>query len=130
MKINRSIDIEDEVRKALSPYMAAYCQPLPAEYDLPNIIVHKNGGTDSDTIDTFTVSIDSRAKSYAEADETLRNAIGVLKKTAELQTTQIRHVEVNTFGSWGSDPVRPDLSMCSATLLITAHQEVIDLQEG
>ena len=39
MTINRSIDIEEEVRTALLPYQTAYCRPLPAEYNLPNILI-------------------------------------------------------------------------------------------
>lgn len=127
MIINRSIDIEDECRKALVPYMAAYCPPLPAEYDLPHALVRQVGGTDSNTIDTFTVSVDARAKTEAEANETIRNAVAILKSVAKLQTTEIRRVVVNSSGSWGKDPVRPDLAMCTATLLVTAHEENIDL---
>ena len=39
MKINKSIDIEDEIRSALSEYQTVYCRPLPAEYGLPHILV-------------------------------------------------------------------------------------------
>ena len=85
------------------------------------------GGTDSNTIDTFTVSVDARAKTEAEANETIRNAVAILKSVAKLQTTEIRRVVVNSSGSWGKDPVRPDLAMCTATLLVTAHEENIDL---
>lgn len=127
MNILRSIDIEDEARKALAPYLSVYCPPLPAEYKLPNILVRAVGGWDSNTIDTFSVTIDSRAETQAEASKTLRTAIGILKQAAKEQSTKIRYVVVNTSGSWGSDPVRPDLAMCSATLQITAHEELINL---
>ena len=123
MDILRSIDIEDTVRKALLPYMACYCQPMPSNYDLPNVVVRQVGGSTADKIDTFTVTLDARASTEAEASETLRSAVGILMKTATDQTTAIRFVFVNSSGSWGSDPVRPDLAMYSATLQITAHQE-------
>ena len=122
MKINKSIDIEDEVRTALAPYLTAYCRPLPAEYDLPNILITQVGGTDAQTVDTFEVVLDSRAKIEAEAFDCLRTAIAILKTTAKEQTTALRYVTVNSSGSWGNDPVRPDLAMCSARLAIVAHQ--------
>lgn len=122
MKINKSIDIEDEVRTALAPYLTAYCRPLPAEYDLPNILITQVGGTDAQTIDTFEVVLDARAKLEAEASDCLRTAIAILKTTAKEQTTALRYVTVNSSGSWGTDPVRPDLAMCSARLAIVAHQ--------
>ena len=62
MNIKRSIDIEDEIREALLPYLAAYCRPLPKEYTLPNILVSQVGGADADQIDTFELVLDSRAK--------------------------------------------------------------------
>ena len=66
MTINKSVDIENEVRNALISYQTVYCRPLPAEYDLPNILVTQVGGTDSQTIDTFEVVLDSRAEVEAE----------------------------------------------------------------
>lgn len=120
MIIERSIDIEDVVRLALADYMTVYCRPLPKDYGLPCILVSKVGGTDRDKIDTFEVVLDSRAKTEYEADLTLRNAIGVLKA---VEGTAIRYVTVNSSGSWGSDPARPDLAMCSARLRIVAHIE-------
>lgn len=123
MEILRSIDIENIVRLALSDYFTIYCPPLPAKFTVPSLKVQKVGGTDANTIDTFDIVLDSRAKEPADADELLRNAIGVLKQVAKDQTTAIRFIEVNSSGSWGSDPVRPDLAMCSARLRIVAHQE-------
>ena len=67
MIINKSIDIEEEIRTALAPYLTAYCRPLPAEYSLPNILVTQVGGTDTDRIDTAEVVLDSRAETEAEA---------------------------------------------------------------
>ena len=122
MIINKSIDIEDEVRQALAPYQTAYVRPLPAEYDLPHILITQVGGTTSQRIDTFEVVLDSRAALEADALDYLNTAIGILQKVAKLQTSALRHVTVNSSGSWGQDPVRPDLAMCSARVVLTAHQ--------
>ena len=121
MNINISIDIEDEVRKALSPFFQIYCRPLPENLKTPSIAVTQVGGSDTHKIDTFEVTLDSRAKIEGEALELLRKAIGTLRKVAEEQTTAIRYVSVNSSGSWGNDPTRPDLAMCSARLQIVAH---------
>lgn len=127
MEIVRSIDIENVVRLALTDYFQIYCRPLPSKFTVPSLEVQRVAGTEVNTIDTFDIVLDSRAKSEAEADELLRNAIGALKKVADEQTTAIRFVEVNSSGSWGTDPVRPDLAMCSARLRITAHQELTNI---
>lgn len=121
--IERSIDIEEVVRSALAPYFTAYVRPLPAKLKTPSIEIQKVGGTDANEIDTFDIVIDSRAKEEAEAELQLRNAIGALKAIAANQTTELRYVKVNSSGSWGSDPVRPDLAMSSARLRVVAHQE-------
>ena len=122
MIINKSIDVENEIREALSDYMTVYCRPLPAEYGLPHILITQVGGTDSQTIDSFGVVLDSRAHSEAEALNYLNTAIGILKQVAKEQTTALRYVSVNSSGSWGNDPVRPDLAMCSARLAVITHQ--------
>ena len=127
MIINKSIDIEEEIRSALSEYQTVYCRPLPAEYDLPNILVTQVGGVDSQTIDTFEVVLDSRAETEAEALSYLNLAKAILIQTAKEQTTALRHVVVNTSGSWGADPVRPDLAMCSARISVTAHQQKVEV---
>ncbi len=127
MRINISIDIEDIIRRALSSHMTAYCRPLPKNFSLPSILVQKVGGSDDATIDSFEVVLDSRADTEAAADETLRKAIGILKAVAGLQTTELRHVSVNSSGSWGSDPVRPELAMCSARLTVVAHQTKVEV---
>lgn len=123
MEIVRSIDIENIVRMALSNYFDVYCRPLPAKFKVPSLEVQRVGGTEKNTIDSFDIVLDSRAEDEATADELLRNAIGVLKQVSEDQTTAIRSVTVNSSGSWGTDPVRPELAMCSARLNIVAHQE-------
>lgn len=130
MRIYKCIDIENEVREALSNYLTAYCRPLPEQYELPNILVTKVGGTDSQTIDTFEVVLDSRALTEAEAIDCLDTATGLLKQIAKEQTTALRYVVVNSSGSWGNDPVRPDLSMCSARLSIKAHQEIMEVNNN
>lgn len=122
MIINKSIDIEDEIRQALDPYLTAYCRPLPAEYSVPHILITQVGGTENQTISTFEVVLDARAELEASALDYLNTAIGILKQVAKEQTTAIRHVVVNSSGSWGVDPVRPDLTMCSARLEVVAHQ--------
>jgi len=124
VNIRRSVDIEDEVRKALKDYMTVYCRPLPANFTTPCILITLVGGSDqSGHIDTFDVTLDARAVDEGTANETLRNAIGLMRKAAGDQTTAIRSVSVNTSGSWGSDPVRPDLSMYSARISVVAHLE-------
>lgn len=122
--IERSIDIEEIVRSALSVYFIAYTLPLPEKFETPSLLIRKVGGTEANKIDTFDLTIDARANLEADADELLRNAIGALKEIARLQTTAIRFVEVNSSGSWGQDPVRPDLAMCTARIRVTAHQEL------
>lgn len=127
MIINKSIDIEDEVRLALEDHLTVYCRPLPADYSLPHILVTWVGGSVNQTIDTFEVVLDARAKSEAEAVDYLQTAKGILKEVAKQQTTSIRVVTENTSGSWGNDPVRPDLAMCSARLSIVAHQKSVEV---
>lgn len=126
---NRSIDIENTVRLALNGFFTIYCRPMPKNFTLPCLEVQKVGGTDANTIDTFDIVIDARADDEAAADELLRNATGALKEIAKIQNTPIRAVTVNSSGSWGSDPVRPDIAMCSARLRVVAHQEKVNIQE-
>jgi hypothetical protein len=127
MRILRDLDIEDVIRNALSDHITAYCRPLPADFTMPCVLVQQVGGSDIDTVDTFEVVLDARAKTEAEALETLRNAIGILRSVAKLQTTEIRNVTVNSSGSWGNDPVRPDIAMCSSRLRVVAHLETVEV---
>lgn len=127
LEIQRSIDIEDAVRTALAEHLTAYCKPLPASYTLPCILVTQVGGYDANKIDTFEVVLDSRAQTEAEALEYLRNAIGVLRAVASTHETPVRYISVNSSGSWGMDPVRPDLAMCSARISVVAHPETVTL---
>ena len=124
IQIRRSVDIEDEIRIALTGRLTAYCRPLPANFSTPCILITQVGGTDeSGQIDAFDVTLDARATNSADANEYLRNAIGLLRKAAGDHTTAIRHIEVNSSGSWGTDPVRPDLAMYSARIRVWAHLE-------
>lgn len=127
IEIERSIDVEDEIRKILAGHLTAYCRPLPANYALPNILVTQVGGSDANTVDTFEIVLDSRASHEAEALEYLRNAVGILKARAGSSDTPIRFVTVNSSGSWGMDPVREDLAMCSARLEVVAHLENVTI---
>ena len=123
IEIERSYDIENEIRNVLSPYLTCYCRPLPEKFKIPSVLVTQTGGTDLDHIDSVTVVLDSRAEHEAEALETLRNALGIIRKAVKDQTSALRHLEVISSGSWGADPVRPDLAMCSATVQFVAHLE-------
>lgn len=123
MIIERSIDVEDEIRKVLAPYMVCYCRPLPAKFSTPSILVTQVGGGDVDHIDSINVVLDSRAEHEAEALELLRNALGVLREAVKDQRSPLRFMEVNSSGSWGADPVRQDLAMCSASIRVVAHLE-------
>ena len=133
MTIQKPIDIEDAVREALSPYLTTFCRPLPATYSLPNILVTSVGGSSesdwhgTDMIDTFTVNLTARGENEAEALECLRTAIGVLQAS---QGKPLSRVQINSQYSWGTDPTRPDLAMCGATLLVSARPETITIEES
>lgn len=133
-EIKRSIDIEDSVREILSGAgITAYCRPLPKDFSMPSILVQSTGGTTEENwsglemMDTFTIVLDSRAETENDALLTLRNAIGVLKATVAAQSGPVRYVSLNSQYSWGADPVRPELAMCSANLSILARPESITI---
>lgn len=127
MIIYRPIDIEEEIRLALKDYFTIYCRPLPDDFRTPSLLVTATGGDTKNHVDTFTVVLDARAKEDADADELLRNAVAVLETQAKQQFGALRNVKLNTMGSWGADPVRPDLKMRSATLRVTAHRETAEI---
>lgn len=129
MIINRSIDVEEAIRVSLGEYMQTYVKPLPKNFSVPSVEISAVGGSEVDKIDTFDVTLDSRAQHEAEAYESLRNAIGIVQEIAKSQTTALRWVEINSLGSWGKDPVRPDLAMCSARLRVIAHVETVEVQK-
>lgn len=122
MQIERSIDIEDEVRKALDPYFTIYNRPLPENFAIPSLLVTLTGGADDNSIDNFNVTLDSRAETEAEALDLLLDATATLKQIAKAQKSQLRFVSVNSCGSWGVDPVRPELAMASALLTVYTHK--------
>lgn len=127
MNIDVMIDIENEIQNALSPYMTAYCRPLPKTLALPSVEIRKIGGTEENTIDTFMVMLYVRAEIEAEADLLARKATGLLMKIANEQTTALRYVTINSLGGWSADPVRPDLAMCTVTLMVRAHKTVMEV---
>ena len=121
--INRSADIEDAVRLALSEHMTAYCNQLPASFSVPCIRVSGAGGSTRDTIDSFVVALEGYADNDAEACEITRNAVGVLKYAAGHGDPVIRYVEENTHAQLFNDPIRPDLSRYRTTVIVVAHIE-------
>lgn len=127
MKILKPTDIEEEIRLALKDHVAVYVRPLPKLYTLPNVLIQAAGGTTSNTIDTFTVSIDARAETDAEAYDTLANALGILEAQAQRQEGALRNVIINSLARWGNDPARPDLKLCTATVLVTAHRKPFEI---
>lgn len=127
MQIERSIDVEEEIRAALADYMTAYVRPLPADFTVPSILITAVGGSETNTIDSFEVTLDSRAENEEDASLNLRNAVGIIKKIAESQETALRYVNVNNLHSWGKDPVRQELAMCSARLRVVTHLETVEV---
>lgn len=125
--IRRDIDVENVIREATKSKFTVYCRPLPENFTVPCLLVQLVGGTEEDTIGTYTVVVDSRAEDEETAMTQLRNFLGYLRKVAGEQTTPIRIVRVNTSASWGADPVRPELAMCSSNLDITAHLETAEI---
>lgn len=129
MIIKRFIDIEDEIRMALTNYIKTYVRPLPKDFVTPSILITSVGGSELNEIDAFDVTVDSRAEDEYTAQLNLRNAIGIIEAIAEAQTTALRHVTVNTLATWGHDPVRQDLALCTARLRVIAHKEITEITE-
>lgn len=129
MNIKRPVDIEDEIRRALDPYFTVYVRPLPADFSVPSLLITATGGTSKNTIDKFTVAIDARAETDAEADELARNALGTLQALANQQVGALRYMELNALANWRTDPVRPELKMRTITALFPAHRENITIQQ-
>lgn len=123
MNILKPVDIEDEIRLSLKDYVKVYCRPLPETYELPNVLISATGGSSKDTIDTFTVSLDTRAETEAEAYNVMSTVIGLLQQQGANQVGALRNVSLNSLARWGSDPVRPDLKLCTATVIVTAHRQ-------
>lgn len=127
MNINKTVDIENEIRLALTDYFETYCRPLPEKYGLPNVVIEQTGGTTSNTIDQFQIKISVRAETDAEAMDTMSEVLGVLEFQADHQFGALRHISINSLASWGSDPVRPDLKLCTLTAIVIAHREKYEI---
>ena len=127
MKISKPVDIENEIRLALAEYFEVYCRPLPEKYGLPNVLVEQTGGSSSNTIDSFQIKLSVRAKTDAEAIDTMHKVLGVLEYQTEHQVGALRHISVNSMASWGNDPVRSDLKLCTMTALVIAHRETQEI---
>lgn len=125
--ILRPCDIEDEIRLALKDYLTCYVRPLPDNFTTPSLLIRATGGQSENTIDIFMVVIDARAKTDAEASDLIRTALGVLELQTAKQTGALRNISVNSMASWGSDPVRPDLKLCTLTVMVTAHRESLTI---
>ena len=50
-------------------------------------------------------------------------ALGLLEAQASNQFGALRNVSINSLARWGNDPARPDLKLCTLTVLVTAHRE-------
>ena len=130
MNIEISIDVEDEVRLALKDYVTVYVRPLPEDFLTPCVLVEMMGGTSSNTIDNFVIRLGARAATDAEALQLLRVALGVLEAQTKAQFGKLRYSITNSLASWGSDPVRPDLKLCTATVQAYAHKEPLTIPES
>lgn len=120
-------DIENEIRLALKDYVDIYCRPLPENFIIPSLLVTATGGDSKDTIDSFRVVLDARAKTDEEASELIRKALGILEAQTAKQIGALRNVEVISMADWGSDPVRPDLKLSTLTAMVTAHRKSLTI---
>ena len=130
MIILRPTDIEDEIRKALADYMTVYVRPLPAKFTTPCILVTATGGSSTNEIDSFNVTLDARATTDEESYSLIRTAQGILEAPGRNPFGAIRNVSNNSLARWGSDPVRPDLKLSTLTVVVTAHREEIAISES
>ncbi len=130
MIILRPTDIEDEIRKALTDYMTVYVRPLPEKFTTPCILVTATGGSSTNEIDSFNVTLDARATTDEESYSLIRTAQGILEAQGSNQFGAIRNVSINSLARWGSDPVRPDLKLSTLTVIVTAHREEIAINES
>ena len=130
MIILKSIDIEDEIRKALMDYIPVYVRPLPEGFAVPSVLIEMMGGTTENTIDTFNVRLSSRANTDAEALELLNIAVGVLDHQGKAQIGALRYTIQNSLASWGNDPIRPNLKLATAMVQVIAHKESFEIEES
>ena len=130
MIINMSVDIEEEIRKALKDYVTTYVRPLPEKFKTPSILVELMGGTSKNTIDTFTVRLSARAKTDAESLKLLRVALGILEQQTRNQVGELRFSNEQSLMSWGTDPKRPELKLSTATINVVAHKTQLEIDES
>lgn len=130
MNILKSIDIEDEIRKALTDYITVYVRPLPESFAVPSVLIEQMGGTTENTIDKFTVRLSARASTEEEALNLANVAVGLLDHQARSQFGALRSASQNSLASWGNDPIRPDLKLVTATVQVIAHKESFDIDES
>lgn len=123
------IDIENECRLALKPYFPNVdAGDLPEVLNVPHLRIRMTGGGTSDTIDRFNITLDARDLTDEKALTLIRKAQGVLEYQCKAQFGALRHIDINSLASWGSDPVRPDLKLCTLTATITAHRESLEIE--
>lgn len=130
MIIYKSVDIEEEIRLALKDYVAVYLRPLPENFSVPSVLVELMGGTSENTIDSFLVRFSSRASTDAEALDLLRTVLGILDYQTKEQKGELRFSNEQNLMSWGNDPVRPDLKLCTATVSVLAHKQIVEIDES
>lgn len=130
MNILRPVDVEYEIVKALQDYLTIYPRPLPENFSTPCILVTATGGTSSNEIDNFKVTLDARAETDEDAYDLIRTAQGLLEAQANNQFGALRHVMTNSLASWGTDPARPGLKLCTLTVLVIAHRELISITQN
>lgn len=130
MIILKSIDVEDEIRKALTDYLTVYVRPLPKSFVVPSILIEQMGGTTQNTIDTFNVRLSCRATTDAEAIDLLNTALGVLVHQGKTQFGALRYSIQNSSAVWGNDPIRPDLKLATAMVQVIAHKESFEIEES
>lgn len=129
MNILKQVDVENEVRLALADFFEAYCE-LPEDYGLPNVVIQQTGGSSTNQIDTFQVRLSVRAETEEEASDVMRDVLGVLQTRSEEQFGALRHMSLNSLASWSTDPVRRDLKLCTALVLVTTHRETVTISES
>ena len=88
------------------------------------------GGSSTNEIDSFNVTLDARATTDEESYSLIRTAQGILEAQGSNQFGAIRNVSINSLARWGSDPVRPDLKLSTLTVIVTAHREEIAINES
>ena len=130
MNILISIDIEDECRLALEDYATVFVRPLPESFPTPSTLIESVGGSTSNEVDTFNVKLSTRATTDADALNELRRVVGILEQRAKEQFGGLRSVKINSLANWGSDPIRPDLKLATATLGVVAHRQSLEIKES